>query len=80
MLAGDTEGALAALQDARSALEPYAVTPAAQSDARRELDREVRAGRLDRWRGYWAPVAGASMGLGPLKTCWGLPSVRAVLP
>ena len=49
-------------------------------DARRELDREVRAGHLERWRGYWAPVAGASMGLGPLKTCWGLPSVRAVLP
>ena len=49
-------------------------------DVRRELDREVRAGRLERWRGYWAPVAGASMGLGPLKTCWGLPSVRAVLP
>ena len=49
-------------------------------DVRRELDREVRAGRLERWRGYWAPVAGASMGLRPLKTCWGLPSVRAVLP
>lgn len=41
------------------------------------LDREVRAGRLAKWRGYWFPVAGGSWGIGPLKTCWGTPDMRA---
>jgi hypothetical protein len=39
---------------------------------RRLLDRLVRAGTAVKWRGYWFPVAGASHGIGPLKTCWSL--------
>lgn len=38
---------------------------------RRRLDAEVRRGALAKWRGYWFPVAGASYGIGPLKTCYG---------
>ncbi len=44
---------------------------------KRAFDREVRAGRLTKWRGHWHPVAGASFGIGPLKTCYGLPEVFA---
>jgi hypothetical protein len=42
---------------------------------KRALDKMVKAGTLVKWRGHWFPVAGASWGLGPLKTCWGLPTV-----
>lgn len=48
------------------------VTP----EDRKALDREVRAGRLCRWRGRWFPTAGAPWGIGPLKTCWGTPAWR----
>jgi hypothetical protein len=34
------------------------------------LDRLVRDGTVTNWRGHWASVAGASYGIGPLKTCW----------
>lgn len=44
----------------------------------RQLDKLVRAGTLVKWRGYWYPVAGASFGIGPLKSCWGLASKYAV--
>lgn len=40
----------------------------------RALDKMVRAGTLRKWRGKWFPVSGASWGLGPDKTCWGLAS------
>lgn len=40
----------------------------------KQLDKLVRAGTLLKWRGKWYPVAGASFGLGPDKTCWGLAS------
>ena len=40
------------------------------------LAREVKAGRLVTWKGYWHPVAGASRGIGPLKTCFGTVSAR----
>lgn len=40
----------------------------------RALDKLVRAGELLKWRGKWYPVAGASFGIGPDKTCWGLAS------
>lgn len=40
----------------------------------RALDKMWRAGTLLKWRGFWYPVAGASYGIGPLKTCWGLAS------
>lgn len=43
----------------------------------RFLNREVRAGRLAKWRGYWFPHPGAPWGIGPLKTCWGLPAICA---
>lgn len=36
----------------------------------RELNRAVRRDRLVKWRGHWWPKAGASHGIGPLKTCW----------
>jgi hypothetical protein len=41
-------------------------------DDRRLLNRLVRAGTAVKWRGYWFPVAGASYGIGPIKTCWAL--------
>lgn len=41
--------------------------------AARRLDKLVKAGHLAKWRGYWYPTAGANFGIGPLKTCWGLP-------
>jgi len=40
------------------------------------LEREVRAGRLAKWRGKWFPQAGAPFGLGPDKTCYGTPELR----
>ncbi len=40
------------------------------------LDKMARKGRVAKWRGYWHPVAGAPFGIGPLKTCYGLPEVR----
>jgi len=40
------------------------------------LEREVRAGRLTKWRGKWFPHAGAPFGLGPDKTCYGTPALR----
>lgn len=46
-------------------------------DTVKQLDKLVRAGTLLRWRGKWYPVAGASFGLGPDKTCWGLASKYA---
>ena len=46
----------------------------------RALNRLVRDGVLVKWRGYWHPVSGASFGIGPLKTCWALPCVRAGIP
>lgn len=43
----------------------------------RVLNQAVRAGKLVKWRGKWFPVAGASFGLGPDKTCWSTPEVAA---
>lgn len=43
---------------------------------KKALEREVRAGRLTKWKGHWFPVAGANFGLGPLKTCYGTPAAR----
>ena len=37
----------------------------------KQLDKMVRAGGIQKWRGYWHPVPGAQFGIGPLKTCWG---------
>lgn len=42
---------------------------------KRMLEKEVRAGRLVKWRGKWFPVAGSPEGLGPDKTCYGTPEV-----
>lgn len=38
---------------------------------KRALDKAARRGEIDKWRGYWFPVAGAPFGVGPLKTCYG---------
>lgn len=43
---------------------------------KRQLEKEVRAGRLVKWKGYWFPIAGASHGIGPLKTCYGTAEAR----
>lgn len=43
-------------------------------ETERALNKLVRTGVLLKWRGYWHPVPGASFGIGPLKTCWGLAS------
>lgn len=40
----------------------------------RALDKLVKAGTLAKWRGHWYPTAGANFGIGPLKSCWGLPA------
>lgn len=40
------------------------------------LERAVRAGTVAKWRGFWFPVAGSQMGVGPLKTCYGPPRLR----
>jgi hypothetical protein len=39
---------------------------------RRAMDRFVRDGSAIKWRGHWFPIAGASFGIGPLKTCWAI--------
>ena len=44
---------------------------------KRSLDRMVRHGEIAKWRGHWFPVSGASEGIGPLKTCYGIPSIAA---
>lgn len=46
-------------------------------ETEKQLNKLVRAGVLIKWRGKWYPVAGASYGLGPDKTCWGLASKYA---
>jgi hypothetical protein len=43
----------------------------ASTKERTALDRAVRRGEIEKWRGYWFPVAGAPFGIGPLKTCYG---------
>lgn len=40
------------------------------------LEREVRAGRLAKWKGKWHPVAGAPWGMGSDKDCYGTPELR----
>ena len=44
--------------------------------SRLALNRMVRAGTIAKWRGRWAPEAGAPWGLGGLKTCYGPPEIR----
>lgn len=44
---------------------------------KRFLDKMVRQGVAVKWRGKWYPTAGASWGIGPDKTCWGLASKYA---
>lgn len=46
-------------------------------EVRRQFEKLVRKGVAVKWRGKWYPVAGASFGLGPDKTCYGLASVYA---
>ena len=38
----------------------------------KQLNRLVKSGKLQTWRGYWHPVPGGSWGIGPLKKCWGV--------
>jgi hypothetical protein len=45
-------------------------------DDRRLLGRLVNKGVAVQWRGHWFPVSGASLGIGPLKTCWALKRSR----
>lgn len=40
------------------------------------LEKEVRAGRLVKWKGYWHPMPGAPWGIGSLKTCYGVQAIR----
>jgi hypothetical protein len=42
---------------------------------RRQLEKQVSAGRLAKWRATWtAPLGG--YGIGPLKTVYGLPHLN----
>lgn len=43
---------------------------------KRQLEKEVKAGRLTKWRGKWFPCAGSPFGIGPDKTCYGTPELR----
>lgn len=43
---------------------------------KRKLDGLAKKGKLDKWRGFWHPVPGASWGMGQPKTCWALPGIR----
>ena len=43
---------------------------------KRALEREVRAGRLAKWRGAWFPQTGAPYGMLPFKTCYGTPEMK----
>lgn len=43
------------------------------------LDKAVRRGTLCKWRGHWAPTAGAPYGFGPPKTCYGTPEAKALV-
>lgn len=45
------------------------------ADLQKSLDLAVKRGMIVKWRGYWHPVAGAHFGIGPLKSCYGLPEV-----
>jgi hypothetical protein len=63
-------------------LTGYVLCDIGQIDAhdKRILESAVRHGHIAKWRGRWYPHPGASYGIGPLKTCYGLASVRAQLP
>lgn len=43
--------------------------------ARKSLERLVKLGAVAEWRGKWFPQAGSPFGMGPDKTCYGLPEV-----
>ena len=40
-------------------------------ELRRNLERLTHRGEIAKWLGYWFPIAGAPIGIGPLKTCFG---------
>lgn len=40
------------------------------------LDLMARRGQIQKWRGKWFPVAGAPMGLGPDKACYGTAAAK----
>jgi hypothetical protein len=46
-------------------------------ELKKSLRRWIKAGRIITWRGHWYPVAGASYGLGPAKTCYGTKLAQA---
>jgi hypothetical protein len=60
-----------------AALDGRVIVDIGQVDAstKRFLNNMVKDGTLAKWRGYWHPVAGAPWGIGPLKSCWGLPKI-----
>lgn len=44
---------------------------------RKQLDAEVAAGRLAKYRGHWNTLSPAH-GIGPLKTIWARPEIAEV--
>jgi len=46
---------------------------------KRRLDKLAEDGQISKWRGKWFPVAGASYGIGPDKTCYGTHAVKALV-
>src|SRR3990167_8619101 len=65
-----------ALDDVLSGHEVVADTGQVKGLWKRMLKKEIRAGRIVTWRGKWYPIAGAPYGLGPDKTCYGVPELR----
>lgn len=47
---------------------------------RYQLNRAAARGIIEKWRGRWHPFPGASIGLGPLKSCWGPLGSQESLP
>lgn len=65
-----------ALADVLAGLDVIADIGQVKGVFKKALEKEVRAGRLTKWRGKWFPLAGAAFGLGPDKTCYGTTAER----
>lgn len=76
----DVRSSAAALTDVLAGREVIPNIGQVKGAWKKALDKEVKAGRLVTWKGHWFPLAGASFGIGPLKTCYGTPEARDALP
>lgn len=47
---------------------------------KRQLNNAAKRGEIAKWRGHWAPIPGASFGMGRLKPCYGPIGSQQYLP